>query len=135
MGYSIHGNETSGSNAAFMVAYYLAAGESKELEVLLQHTVILLDPCFNPDGMQRFSTWINSHKSINNSTDAAGDEYNEPWPRGRTNHYGFDLNRDWLVAQQPESKGRVALFQEWRPNLLTDHHEMGSNATFFFQPG
>lgn len=135
MGYSVHGNETSGSNAALMVAYYLAAGRSKDLETILKNTVFLLDPCFNPDGMQRFSTWVNSHKSKINAPDPAGDEYNEPWPRGRTNHYGFDLNRDWLVARQPESKGRVALFQEWKPNILTDHHEMGSNATFFFQPG
>lgn len=135
MGYSIHGNETSGSNAALLVAYYLAAGQSDSLKLLLKNTVILFDPCFNPDGMQRFSTWVNSHKSKNNTADPADDEYNEPWPRGRTNHYGFDLNRDWLVAQQPESKGRVALFQKWKPNVLTDHHEMGSNATFFFQPG
>ncbi|MBL7827621.1 MAG: zinc carboxypeptidase [Saprospiraceae bacterium] len=135
MGYSIHGNETSGSHAALLVAYYLAAGKSAEIETLLKNTVILFDPCFNPDGMQRFSSWINSHKSKHNSPDPSGDEYNEPWPRGRTNHYGFDLNRDWLVAQQPESVGRVALFQQWRPNVLTDHHEMGSNATFFFQPG
>lgn len=135
MGYSIHGNETSGSNAAMLVAYYLAAAQGPEIETLLKQTVILFDPCFNPDGMQRFSGWINSHKSINSSTDPAGDEYNEAWPRGRTNHYGFDLNRDWLVARQPESVGRVALFQAWKPNVLTDHHEMGSNSTFFFQPG
>ena len=135
MGYSIHGNETSGSNAAILVAYYLAAAQTPEVETLLRNTVILFDPCFNPDGMQRFSTWINSHKSQNPSPDPAGDEYNEPWPRGRTNHYGFDLNRDWLVSQQPESVGRVGLFQEWHPNVLTDHHEMGSGSTFFFQPG
>ena len=135
MGYSIHGNETSGSNAAMLVAYYLAAAQTPEIEQLLRNTVILFDPCFNPDGMQRFSTWINSHKSQSPSPDPAGDEYNEPWPRGRTNHYGFDLNRDWLVAQQPETVGRVNIFQEWHPNVLTDHHEMGSNSTFFFQPG
>lgn len=135
MGYSIHGNEASGSNAAILVAYYLAAGQTPELEQLLQNTVVLFDPCFNPDGMQRFSSWINSHKSQNPSPDPAGDEYNEPWPRGRTNHYGFDLNRDWLVAQQPESVGRVRIFQEWHPNVLTDHHEMGTGSTFFFQPG
>ncbi|MDX1910498.1 MAG: M14 family metallopeptidase [Saprospiraceae bacterium] len=135
MGYSIHGNETSGSHAALLVAYYLAAAQTREVEQLLRNTVILFDPCFNPDGMQRFSSWINSHKSIHPSPDPSGDEYNEPWPRGRTNHYGFDLNRDWLVAQQPESVGRVAIFQSWRPNVLTDHHEMGSNSTFFFQPG
>lgn len=135
MGYSIHGNETSGSNAALLVAYHLAAAQSPEIEQLLNQTIILLDPCFNPDGMQRFAAWVNSHKSKNPSPDPAGDEYNEPWPRGRTNHYGFDLNRDWLVLQQPESVGRVRIFQEWRPNVLTDHHEMGSGSTFFFQPG
>ncbi|MFN0215019.1 MAG: M14 family metallopeptidase [Saprospiraceae bacterium] len=135
MGYSIHGDETSGSNAALLVAYHLAAAQTPEIDQLLRNTVILFDPCFNPDGMQRFSGWVNSHKSKNPSPDPSGDEYNQVWPRGRTNHYGFDLNRDWLVAQQPETVGRVAIFQDWHPNVLTDHHEMGSNSSFFFQPG
>jgi hypothetical protein len=135
MGYSIHGNEASGSNAAMLVAYYLAAGQTPELETFLKNTIILLDPCFNPDGLQRFSGWVNSRRSQSLMPDPAHDEFNESWPGGRTNHYWFDLNRDWLVAQQPESGGRVAIFQSWLPNVLTDHHEMGSNATFFFQPG
>jgi hypothetical protein len=135
MGYSIHGNEPSGSNAALLMAYYLTAAQTPEVEQLLAKQVILLDPCFNPDGLQRFATWANSRKSVQTTPDPMGDEFNEPWPRGRYNHYWFDLNRDWLVAQQPESQGRVALFQEWHPNVLTDHHEMGSNNTFFFQPG
>ncbi|HND86991.1 MAG TPA: M14 family zinc carboxypeptidase, partial [Saprospiraceae bacterium] len=135
MGYSIHGNEASGSNAALAVAYYLAAAQSPDVEQLLQNTVILFDPCFNPDGLQRFSSWVNSRRSRHGSHDPAADEFNEPWPMGRTNHYGFDLNRDWLVTQQPESVGRVALLQAWKPNVLTDHHEMGSGSTFFFQPG
>lgn len=135
MGYSIHGNEQSGSNASVLVAYYLAAAQTQEVETMLKNQVILFDPCFNPDGMQRFSGWVNSRKNIHNGADSQDDEFNEPWPRGRYNHYWFDLNRDWLVAQQPESVGRVALFQEWHPNVLTDHHEMGSNNTFFFQPG
>lgn len=135
MGYSIHGNEASGSNAALAVAYYLAAAPGSEVDQLLQNTIILFDPCFNPDGLQRFSTWVNSHRSRNSPNDPAADEFNEPWPQGRTNHYGFDLNRDWLVMQQPESVGRVALLQAWKPNVLTDHHEMGSGSTFFFQPG
>lgn len=135
MGYSIHGNEASGSNAALLVAYYLAAAQSPEIEQLLQNTVVLLDPCFNPDGLQRFSTWVNSRRSQTLMPDPAHEEFHEPWPGGRTNHYWFDLNRDWLAMQQPESAGRVELFQEWLPNVLTDHHEMGTNATFFFQPG
>ena len=135
MGYSIHGNEASGCNAAIMVAYYLAAGQSVEIQELLQNTVILFDPCFIPDGMQRFSSWVNSRRSRRYVPDPAGDEFNEPWPRGRYNHYWFDLNRDWLVTQQPESQGRVGIFQDWHPNVLTDHHEMGSGSTFFFQPG
>lgn len=135
MGYSIHGNEASGSNASMLVAYYLAAAQTNEVDQLLKNTIILFDPCFNPDGMQRFSSWVNSRRSLHGSPDPAGDEYNEPWPRGRYNHYWFDLNRDWIVAQQPETRGRVAIYQDWHPNVLTDHHEMGSNATFFFQPG
>lgn len=136
-GYTIHGNEPSGSNAAPLYAYYLAAGEGEAFEKMLENVVVLLDPCYNPDGMHRFSTWVNSHKSLslNKSTDDTGREYNEVWPRGRTNHYWFDLNRDWLPLQHPESQGRVGKFHEWKPNILTDHHEMGGHSTFFFQPG
>ncbi|MFT4973402.1 MAG: hypothetical protein ACI97N_000418 [Cognaticolwellia sp.] len=136
-GYTIHGNEPSGSNAAPLYAYYLAAGEGAEFEEMLENVVVLLDPCYNPDGMHRFSTWVNSHKSlsVNRSTDDKGREYNEAWPQGRTNHYWFDLNRDWLPLQHPESQGRVKKFHEWKPNILTDHHEMGGHSTFFFQPG
>jgi hypothetical protein len=135
MGYSIHGNEASGANAALAVAYWLAAAQGDDVEQLLKNTIILLDPCFNPDGMQRFSSWVNTRRSQSLVPDPTHDEFNETWPSGRTNHYWFDLNRDWLVMQQPESEGRVRILQEWHPNVLTDHHEMGSNSTFFFQPG
>jgi Zinc carboxypeptidase len=134
-GFSIHGNEASGANAGLLYAYYLAASDSPDMDSILKKTVILYDPCFNPDGGQRFSTWVNATRSTNLVSDVASREFNEPWPRGRFNHYLFDLNRDWLVAQQPESVGRVRIFQDWLPNILTDHHEMGSNSTFFFQPG
>ena len=134
-GYSIHGNESSGVNASLLVAYYLAAGKSNEVLSLLKNTVILLDPCFNPDGVQRFSTWANSHKGQTLITDPKSREFNEVWPGGRFNHYWFDLNRDWLLLVHPETRGRVKLLHEWHPNVLTDHHEMGTNSTFFFQPG
>jgi len=132
-GFSIHGNEPSGSNAALAVAYYLAAAEN--IDDLLRNTVILFDPSFNPDGLQRFAYWANINKSKNINPDPNDREYNEIWPRGRTNHYQFDMNRDWLPVQLPESKARIASFHKWLPNILTDHHEMGSNASFFFQPG
>jgi hypothetical protein len=135
LGCSIHGNEPSGSNAGMLMAYHLAAAQGDAIENILKNIVILFDPSFNPDGMQRFSTWVNSRKSKSISADPNDMEHNESWPSGRFNHYWFDLNRDWLVAQQPESQARVKKFHEWKPNVLTDHHEMGTNATFFFQPG
>jgi len=135
MGYSVHGNEPSGSNAALLVAYYLAAAQDNAIDELLNNTVILLDPSFNPDGMNRFATYVNSRKAYVENGDPYNMEQNEPWPRGRTNHYWFDLNRDWLPVQLPESQGRISVFHEWKPNVLTDHHEMGTNSTFFFQPG
>ena len=134
-GFSIHGNEPSGSNAALAVAYYLAAAEGAAMDDLLENTVILLDPSFNPDGLQRFAHWANTNRSKNTNPDPNDREYTEMWPRGRTNHYQFDMNRDWLPVQLPESKARIASFHKWLPNILTDHHEMGSNASFFFQPG
>ena len=134
-GFSIHGNEPSGANAGLLVAYYLAASQSDYINELLDNTVILLDPSFNPDGLQRFAYWANTNKSKNLNPDPNDREYNEVWPRGRTNHYWFDLNRDWLPVQMPESRARLVTFHKWLPNILTDHHEMGTNSTFFFQPG
>lgn len=135
MGYTIHGNEPSGVNAAILAAYYLAAAQGKQIDDLLENTVIVLDPCLNPDGMTRFATWANMHKSKNLVTDPQSREFSEIWPGGRYNHYWFDMNRDWLPAQHIESQNRLKKFHEWRPNILTDHHEMGTNSTFFFQPG
>ncbi len=134
-GYSVHGNEASGGNAALLYAYYLAASQSDEVVNYLNNAVVLLDPVFNPDGFHRFSTWVNQHKNKNMVSDPADREYRETYPGGRTNHYWFDLNRDWLPVQHPESQGRIRNFHEWYPNILTDHHEMGTNNTFFFQPG
>ena len=135
MGFSIHGNEPSGSNASMLVAYYMAAAQGPQIEAMLRNSVILLDPSFNPDGLNRFATWANMHKNQYINPDPADREYSEVWPGGRTNHYWFDLNRDWLPVQQPESKNRIAKYHQWKPNVLTDHHEMGTNSTFFFQPG
>ena len=134
-GFSIHGNEPSGSNSALLLAYYLAASNDEFVNKLLNNTVILLDPSFNPDGLQRFAYWVNSNKNINLNPDSDDREYNEVWPGARTNHYWFDMNRDWLPVQLPESRVRIETFHQWLPNILTDHHEMGTNSTFFFQPG
>ncbi|MCH2489712.1 MAG: zinc carboxypeptidase [Flavobacteriales bacterium] len=134
-GFSIHGNEPSGSNAALVAAYYLAAAQGQKIENLLKNTVILFDPAFNPDGLQRFAYWANVHKAKNINPDPNDREYDEVWPGGRTNHYWFDMNRDWLPVQLPESRARIETFHNWYPNILTDHHEMGTNASFFFQPG
>ncbi len=134
-GFSIHGNEPSGANAGLLLAYHLAASQAPETLKMLDELVILFDPSFNPDGLQRFSYWANTNKNQILTPDPNDREYNEIWPRGRTNHYWFDLNRDWLPAQLPESQSRIQTFSDWIPNILTDHHEMGTNSSFFFQPG
>lgn len=135
MGYSIHGDESSGSNAALLAAYYLAAAQGAEIEQQLENSVILLDPSLNPDGLNRFASWANTHKSQYMVADPNSLELNQRWPSGRTNHYWFDLNRDWMPVQHPSSQARIKVFHKWKPNILTDHHEMGGNSTFFFQPG
>jgi hypothetical protein len=135
MGYSVHGNEASGTNASPLAVYYLAAAQGAEIDSVLNESVILVDPRINPDGGERFSSWVNANKSMNLVADPNSRELNETWPGGRYNHYWFDLNRDWLYTQHPESKGRIVKYHEWKPNILTDHHEMGSGSSFFFQPG
>ena len=134
-GFSIHGNEPSGANSGLLLAYHLAASNAPETLKMLDELVILFDPSFNPDGLQRFAYWANTNKNQNLTADPNDREYNEVWPRGRTNHYWFDLNRDWLPTQLPESQARIKTFSDWLPNILTDHHEMGTNSSFFFQPG
>ncbi len=135
MGYSVHGNEASGGNVAPLVAYYLAAAKGKAHQRLLREVVVLLDPCLNPDGFSRFANWANNHRGRVANSDPNHREHQEPWPSGRTNYYWFDLNRDWLPAQHPESQGRLAQFHRWKPNVVLDFHEMGTDSTYFFQPG
>lgn len=135
MGYSVHGDEPSGVNAALLLGYYLAAAEGPEIDAWLDNTVILLDPMYNPDGIARFANWVNQYKSMTPGADSQHREHQQDWLRGRQNHYWFDLNRDWLLLQHPESEARIRTYQRWMPNVLTDHHEMGTNATYFFQPG
>ena len=136
LGYSIHGNEPSGVNAVPLVVYHLAAAQGPKVEEWLQRAVILIEAQRNPDGGDRAAHWFNTHRSLSApNPDPADREHNEVWPRGRFNHYLFDPNRDWLPLVHPEAQARAELFHRWRPNLLTDHHEMGTNTTFFFQPG
>ena len=134
MGYSVHGNESSGGNAVPIVAWYLAASKSDYVKELLKNTIIIIDPVLNPDGFDRFASWSNSNRSINAVADPNSRIHFEDWPQGRTNHYLFDLNRDWLPVVHPESRARIAEFQRWLPHVITDHHETRHEG-FFFQPG
>jgi hypothetical protein len=135
LAYSVHGNEASGSEAAMLVLYHLAAGRGPGVETVLDDLVVVVDPMLNPDGRDRFVDWVNGNRGEVLVTDPQDREHREPWPGGRTNHYGFDLNRDWLAATQPESRARLTLYHAWRPQVVGDFHEMGSGSTFFFQPG
>ena len=134
-GYSVHGNEASGTEAALVWLYHLAAGRGAEVEAQLRQAVVLIDPMLNPDGRDRFADWVNGWRGGAPTADGGDREHREGWPNGRTNHYLFDLNRDWLPTELRESRARMAWWHSWRPQVSTDHHEMGAEATFFFQPG
>jgi hypothetical protein len=134
-GYSIHGDEASGSEAAMLLLYHLSAGSSIGIRNYLNNIVLIIDPMLNPDGRDRFVNWVNGNRGHVPTLDINDREHNQPWPSGRTNHYLFDLNRDWLPATQPESKARLSLYYKWRPQIVVDFHEMGRNRTYFFQPG
>lgn len=135
LGYNVHGNEPSSTEAALLTGYYLAASEDEETKTWLSNMVILLDPVYNPDGRDRHSHWANMHKASPLVGDPMDREHNEVWPGGRTNHYWFDLNRDWFLGIHPESRNRMKVFHHWRPYVMTDHHEMGTNSSFYFDPG
>jgi len=133
-GSNVHGNEPSSSEAAILLAYYLVAAQGEEAQRFLREAITHIDPCLNPDGRERHTTWANMHKASPPVADPADREHNEVWPGGRLNHYWFDLNRDWLPLAHVESRNRVQFFQQWLPNVYTDYHEMGTNATNFFEP-
>lgn len=135
LGYSVHGDEISGANAAMVVAYYLAANTEKNITELLENTIIILEPSMNPDGMDRFVNWVNTYGNIAKNPDPNHIEHHQGWVTGRTNHFWFDLNRDWLLLSQSESKNRIPYFHQYQPHVVGDFHEMGSNSSYFFQPG
>ncbi len=135
LAYNVHGNEPSSSEAALLTAYYLTASQSEQTKEWLNNMIITLDPVINPDGRDRHTHWANMHKGTPPVADPNDREHNEIWPGGRFNHYWFDLNRDWFLGTFPETRNRINFFHKWRPYLQTDHHEMGSNSTFYFDPG
>jgi len=135
LGYSVHGDEPSGANASLLVAYYLASSRSAFVEELLEGSVILIDPSVNPDGLNRYASWVNSNAGSAPVADPVSRQHVQNWPEARTNHYWFDLNRDWLPLVQPESRARIVEYHRWLPHVLTDHHEQDNYPGFFFQPG
>ncbi len=134
LAYGVHGNEPSSTEAAMLMAYTLVASESESVKSYLDQIVVFLDPTINPDGRDRHSNWVNTYRGQPLVADKFDIEHNEGWPRGRTNHYWFDLNRDLLLAVNPESQGRLDWYHQWYPNVVTDFHEMGTNSTYFFEP-
>jgi len=134
LGYNVHGNEPSSSEAALLTAYTLVASNSAEVQNYLKNAVVFIDPTINPDGRDRHTQWANQFKGSPLVSDGNDAEHNEMWPRGRTNHYWFDLNRDWLLAVNPESRGKLNWYHEWYPNVVTDFHEMGTKSSYFFEP-
>ncbi|MDR1369695.1 MAG: hypothetical protein LBJ72_06170 [Dysgonamonadaceae bacterium] len=135
LGYSVHGNEPSGAEASLLSAYYLTAAQTEQVKHQLAGGIYFIDPVRNPDGQERFAEWVNYNRSLRFINDSSLDrEHTEGWPRGRGNHYWFDLNRDWVNIVHPESQARVAFYQDWLPHVQVDHHEMGANSSFFFEP-
>jgi len=117
-----------------LTAYTLVASESSEVKDSLNNAIVFIDPTINPDGRDRHTQWANQFKANQLVSDNIDAEHIEAWPRGRTNHYWFDLNRDWLLAVHPESQGKLKWYHEWYPNVVTDFHEMGTNSHYFFEP-
>ncbi|MBC6996051.1 M14 family zinc carboxypeptidase [Neolewinella lacunae] len=133
--YNIHGNEASSTEAAMQVAYELATSRDPALLDALKKTVNLLFVCINPDGRDRYVYWYNGAARHTGGQEPRDLEHYAPWPNGRTNHYWFDLNRDWVWGVHPESRGHTAAYQRWMPQVHTDYHEQGYNANYFTVPG
>ncbi len=134
LSYNVHGNETSSSEAAMLTLYALVDPANNETKEWLQNTVVIMDPCLNPDGRDRYVNWFNSISGIAPDAYPRSREHSEPWPGGRTNHYNFDLNRDWAWQSQVETRQRVAKYKKWMPQVHVDFHEQGVNEPYYFAP-
>ena len=134
LAYSIHGDETSGADASMLVAYHLIASQSEETAKWLDEMVILIDPNQNPDGRHRYLTQVQQHRAKSANVDNQSLLHTGHWPWGRTNHYLFDMNRDWILGVNPEPRGRIVESRLWYPLLFVDAHEMGSLETYLFSP-
>ncbi|NCU04319.1 MAG: zinc carboxypeptidase, partial [Chitinophagaceae bacterium] len=134
MSYNVHGNETSSSEAAMMTVYALVDPANAKTKEWLKNTVVVLDPCINPDGRDRYVNWFNSVVGVKANPRMDTREHRDPWPGGRTNHYNFDLNRDWAWQTQVESQQRLKLYNQWMPQIHVDYHEQGINEPYYFAP-
>lgn len=135
LGYGVHGNEISSPDAALLTAYHLLAARNDPMTAeILSKVIVLIDPTQNPDGRDRFVHNFEIAEGPEPDASPLAAEHNEPWPGGRTNHYYFDLNRDWFALTQPETRGRVRALLEWYPLVFADLHEMGSDSTYYFAP-
>lgn len=134
LSYNVHGNEASSSEAAMLTLYELVSGNNSATKEWLKKAVVVMDPCINPDGRDRYVNWYNGVVGQQFNPKLSAREHREPWPGGRTNHYNFDLNRDWAWQTQPESLQRLKLYQQWVPQIHVDYHEQGINAPYYFAP-
>ncbi|HUC80014.1 MAG TPA: M14 family metallopeptidase, partial [Flavisolibacter sp.] len=132
--YNVHGNEASSSEAAMLTLYALTDPANTQTKAWLQNTVVVMDPCLNPDGRDRYVNWFNSVVGKTPNASPQSREHREPWPGGRSNHYNYDLNRDWAWQTQKETQHRVALFNQWLPQIHVDFHEQGYNEPYYFAP-
>jgi hypothetical protein len=130
LSYNVHGNEASGTEAAMKTIFKLIT-EKKDW---LENTVVIINPCFNPDGRDRYVNWYNQVKAEPYNPLSAAAEHHEPWPGGRPNHYLFDLNRDWAWATQVETQQRLKVYNKWMPHIHVDFHEQGINEPYYFAP-
>ncbi|MFH1068003.1 MAG: M14 family zinc carboxypeptidase [Candidatus Glassbacteria bacterium] len=132
---TVHGDESSGSEAGLWLAYHLLASQNDPVvEKIFEECIVVIDPLQNPDGHDRFANYFRQTTGRWPDADPFAAERSQSWPGGRTNHYLFDLNRDWFVMNHLETRGKVAAFLEWRPHVYLDLHEMESDATFYFPP-
>jgi hypothetical protein len=134
LSYNVHGNEPVSMEAAMEVIYRLLENKNGEYDSILNQTIVLIDPCINPDGRDRYANWYNSIKGQSANALALAREHKEPWPQGRTNHYMYDLNRDWAWLVQKESQQRLQLYNQWMPHLHADFHEQGYGQPYYFPP-
>ena len=125
--YSLHASEIGGTQCVSELAHELVTSDDPTIRMILDNTIFLMFPSFNPDGQIMVTEWFTKYKDT---------EYNNTRLPYLYHFYtGHDNNRDGFQLTQKETRlFAKVIYRDWIPQSFVDHHQMGSSGARFYIP-